>query len=131
MPALNPLFDAFGEDYYRYNQLTSGSFDTYANQIRADQERVWAREDSAYQRMVSDMTKAGLNPWTGISSGGLSTAGGNPSSDILKGLIQGLEYNKSVSDSVRKSDEKFMDQVIDILGIFGRFAGSFMSAVNS
>lgn len=34
----------------------------------------WWREDSAYQRMVKDMQKAGLNPWSGISSGGSASS---------------------------------------------------------
>lgn len=58
--------------------------------IYADSMSIWEREDSAYQRMVEDMQKAGLNPWTGVSSGGSPTSSVNPSMDSLTGLIQVL-----------------------------------------
>ena len=50
---------------------------TFASLVSEQQELnrlQMEREDTAYQRMVEDMRKAGLNPWTGISSGGASSS---------------------------------------------------------
>ena len=52
------------------------------------------REDTAYQRMVADMKKAGLNPWTGIASGGsASSPMTSPQKSSLEGLLNILSYN--------------------------------------
>lgn len=52
------------------------------------------REDTAYQRMVADMKKAGLNPWTGIASGGSSSSPMTaPQKSSLEGLLSILSYN--------------------------------------
>lgn len=122
--------DQFGDNPYNYYGFKPSDFDNMYQKLYEDQQRVWEREDSAYQRMVEDMKKAGLNPWTGISSGGLSTSSSSPSSEALKGLIAGLEYNKSVSDSQRKSDEKWADQMISLLKIFAGFGTGMMNALS-
>lgn len=62
------------------------------------------REDTAYQRMVEDMRKAGLNPWTGISSGGLSSSSVVASNkSALDTLIQVLSYNEKNADNENKT----------------------------
>jgi len=122
--------DMFGDNPYGYQGITQAGLESMISGLYADQQKIWDREDSAYQRMVADMQKAGLNPWTGISSGGLSTSSSSPSSEALKGLIAGLEYNKSVSDSQRKSDEKWADQMISLLKIFASFGTGMMNALS-
>lgn len=54
------------------------------------------REDSAYQRMVADMKKAGLNPWSGLSSGGLSSGSlSSPRQSALDSLLSVLKFNET------------------------------------
>lgn len=83
--------EAFGPGGYA--GLDTNSFDAVFQSIGAYQKHIEEREDSAYQRMVEDMKKAGLNPWTGVASGGLSTSSNNAVSDALSGLLGMLDYN--------------------------------------
>lgn len=71
-----------------YNQVLSEQ--RLYNQIQME------REDTAYQRMVADMKAAGLNPWMGVSSGGLaSTPATPPKKSALDSLLQILNYNEN------------------------------------
>lgn len=63
---------------------------------------IWSREDSAYQRMVEDMKKAGLNPWIGISSGGSQTSQVNPVVDSLNSTLSILMNNREFADTFMK-----------------------------
>lgn len=74
-----------------------------ADAVYNDSKTIWEREDSAYQRMVADMQKAGLNPWTGISSGGSSTSSTNPSLDSLSSLISVLGGVLRTEDTFTRS----------------------------
>lgn len=101
-----------------------------ASDIYSDSLSIWDREDSAYQRMVEDMKKAGLNPWTGISSGGLSTGHVNPSMDSLTGLIQVLGGwlnarevgNHTLRDSSQAS-KNVMDAFNKVVNMVSNFFG--------
>lgn len=86
-----------------------------ANQIYADSQAIWDREDSAYQRMVADMKKAGLNPWTGISSGGSPTSSTNPSMDSLSSLLGILNAMNSNEKTASNSSYKLANILVDFL----------------
>lgn len=73
-----------------------------SSQVYNQSQELWAREDSAYQRMVADMKKAGLNPWTGVSSGGLSAGSNIPAMDSLTSLLSVLTYNLNQSELAHK-----------------------------
>lgn len=101
-----------------YSFLNPDSLASYFDSIRSEQERIWEREDSAYQRMVADMSKAGLNPWTGISSGGLSTSSESPTKSALSTIIQLLAL---ANDATNKKDKN--NQWI------GNFIGKIASSI--
>lgn len=84
-----------------------------ANEIFNTSQAIWEREDSAYQRMVADMKKAGLNPWTGISSGGLSSSNVNPSMDSLSSLIGILGSMIDVKNSTNSGLSKLFNTAIN------------------
>lgn len=92
------------------NQLYANA-GNIASAIDADTREIWAREDSAYQRMVEDMKKAGLNPWAGISSGGLATSVENPSMNSLTGLIQVLGGMLDTENAFTKSSNNLYTHV--------------------
>ena len=83
--------------------------------IKADTQTIWEREDSAYQRMVADMKKAGLNPWTGVASGGLSTGSSNPSSDAFNALIAGLSLNGEIAFRQNENNNRNIKSVLNII----------------
>ena len=76
-----------------------------ANAVYADSKAIWDREDSAYQRMVADMKAAGLNPWTGVASGGSPTSATNPSMDSLTSLISVLGGLLKTEDVFTRSNK--------------------------
>lgn len=82
-----------------------------------------AREDSAYQRMVVDMQKAGLNPWTGIATGGSSSSSLIPPSK--SGMETLLNILKTSNDAMSKEANTILGSVnagakiaLGILGLF-------------
>ena len=79
---------------------------TFASLVSEQQELnrlQMEREDTAYQRMVEDMRKAGLNPWTGISSGGANSSSFvSPRSSALERVMAILEYNQKTSSENNK-----------------------------
>lgn len=79
------------------------------------------REDSAYQRMVADMQKAGLNPWTGISSGGSSSSALAPAKkSAFDSLMQVFNYNeKALSNSGNQMIASIKTGAQIALGILG------------
>lgn len=81
---------------YATTSISDDSLNQLYGSVLEGQKAVWDREDSAYQRMVADMRKAGLNPWSGISSGGLATSSTNPVESALNSLFSGLNYNLDV-----------------------------------
>lgn len=89
-----------------------------ASQVYADSLSIWEREDSAYQRMVEDMKKAGLNPWTGLSSGGSPTSSTNPSMDSLTSLLQVLDGSLKTESTYTQSSKRLFDMVINALTAF-------------
>lgn len=55
------------------------------------QREQWARDDSAYQRSVADMQKAGLNPLSGV----------NPQSSPLSAQMQPYQDNNLVGSAIQ------------------------------
>lgn len=94
-----------------YSALDTNYLNASANQVYNQQQALWEREDSAYQRMVTDMKKAGLNPWTGISSGGLSASADTPASKALDSLIQTMSYNLEAMYKQNKFDNDWFNSV--------------------
>lgn len=108
--------DAFGSGGYA--GLNSGAFNAVANEVSDYTKQIWAREDSAYQRMVADMKKAGLNPWTGVSSGGSPTSATNPASARLDSLLGMLNYNLDAMERENKYKKGVSDSVVSWLKVF-------------
>lgn len=111
------------------NQVVNNAGDI-ASLIQQQSEQIWAREDSAYQRMVEDMKKAGLNPWTGISSGGSPTSATNPSLDSLSGLLSILNTNIANHNSYIQAGSAGMNAmyktgslISHLLDSIGKFLG--------
>lgn len=80
------------------------------------------REDTAYQRMVADMKAAGLNPWTGIASGGSASSPQSPSKDTLGGLINIVALNNQAT-SLKDKDNRWTGDLLAglakaLIGIF-------------
>lgn len=61
------------------------------SEFLADREHTEAREDSAYQRAVEDMRKAGLNPYT-IGASGAPSSASSVGSDMISSKLQVLGY---------------------------------------
>lgn len=80
-------------------------------------EKVWEREDSAYQRMVADMQKAGLNPWTGISSGGspTSSTGSSPTSSAMQFLMAGYNLNAQAAERENSNTFKMLNVIAKLV----------------
>ena len=82
------------------------------------------REDTAYQRMVADMKKAGLNPWTGISTGGSSSAPMQaPQKSALEGMLNILGYNVDRTDKKNRQLNQAISTglkiALPLLALFG------------
>lgn len=110
--ALNQVFQSLINPFKQTTQsqmFTDAQINQILDHISADNEKIWEREDSAYQRMVADMQKAGLNPALGISSGGLSTSPINSSMNRLESVLGILsnnrEYMSKVLEGVNSSSQ--------------------------
>lgn len=92
-------------------QVTNPS-QLYSDLIKEQQELnklQMEREDSAYQRMVADMKKAGLNPWTGVSTGGSPTSAlTSPKKSSLESLISMLMTNSKI---IRSGNQDISDAI--------------------
>lgn len=100
----------------------------WQNLIMQQQEQLWAREDSAYQRMVADMQKAGLNPWTGISSGGSPAAAATPASEALNFTMQMLSSNRDWQKVMFKGVDTYSQALNRTANIFDRIVSWFNDA---
>lgn len=110
----------FGENTYVDNK----DLDTLFAQVKAEQEEIWAREDSAYQRMVEDMRKAGLNPWTGISTGGLSSSAASPTSTAFSTLSQALDAIFKGESNIETNHNNLAKNLIKLFTSFVGFIGN-------
>lgn len=121
------LFDGFdAQNVFSQSELNSLFQNTFDNA-----NKIWEREDSAYQRMVSDMRKAGLNPWTGVASGGSPTSSVNPAESALNSLFSGLNYNLGVMNLSDKQNARLVDTYIDVVKIMAGIASGGLSALGS
>lgn len=105
----------------------------YANQVFDYANQVWAREDSAYQRMVSDMKKAGLNPWLGISSGGSATSSVNPAQNKLDSLLATTDRYIAYTNSVRQffgTGSQIFNDTMDNFYKIGNLIGNLVNMMS-
>lgn len=107
--------------------ISNGSLEnmymSLVDEQRAYNKHLEEREDTAYQRMVKDMTSAGLNPWTGVASGGSSSSALTPArKSALEGLIQMLDsHNSTVSAQNSDSMNAVKTGASIALGLIGLF----------
>lgn len=118
--------------------------DAYLDMLHAEQERIWNREDTAYQRTVKDLQAAGLNPVL-AARGGLSPVGGSSSSsdsqvvgavaDLAGLAIEGLtETAKGVNTlaAISTVDNKEKPSLISKAGSwYKKNAGTIRTAIST
>jgi len=124
MPGPNPYYNIYGSDSSSvvsssvFTNSTPSTFSSNTPSVQSVgvpssdlqsildyQKHLEDREDSAYQRMVEDMKKAGLNPWLAVSSGGLSSGSNNVVSDYINSRI-----------SQQKADANDAKTLVGVLG---------------
>lgn len=121
---LNKLSTDHFQVGFQVSPLANSIYDNapgLAQSVYNDAHELWAREDSAYQRMVEDMKKAGLNPWLGVSSGGSQTSQVNPSMDSLTSLLSVLSGTLQSEQTFTQSSKRLFDSVIQALTIGLKF----------
>ena len=81
-----------------YNQISNNAAMSY-NSAEAAKNRAWQEQmsNTAYQRAVEDMRKAGINPILAYQQGGASTPGG--SQGTISGASMGLANSSAASAS--------------------------------
>jgi hypothetical protein len=81
-----------------YNQISNNAAMSY-NSAEAAKNRAWQEQmsNTAYQRAVEDMRKAGINPILAYQQGGASTPGG--SQGTISGASMGLASSSAASAS--------------------------------
>lgn len=88
------------------------------DQIRKETQE---REDSAYQRAVKDMQKAGINPNLmnvnpASSGGGITQATGVDTSVLTNQMNIDLDKMQQIIDNAFKEDENAKDRFMDVFG---------------
>ena len=81
-----------------YNQISNNAAMSY-NSAEAAKNRAWQKQmsDTAYQRAVADMKKAGINPILAYQQGGASTPGG--AQGTISGASMGLASSSAANAS--------------------------------
>lgn len=81
-----------------YNQISNNAAMNY-NSAEAAKNRAWQEQmsNTAYQRAVADMRKAGINPILAYQQGGASTPGGGQGT--ISGASMGLASSSAASAS--------------------------------
>ena len=81
-----------------YNQISNNAAMNY-NSAEAAKNRAWQEQmsNTAYQRAVEDMRKAGINPILAYQQGGASTPGG--AQGTISGASMGLASSSAASAS--------------------------------
>lgn len=137
------LWNSFGaignnlSDGYQFGDLTLGyagvsrdtdlSLANQASQIlgeartqyEEDRAHTEMREDTAYQRAVADMRKAGLNPYT-IGASPAASSASNVGADIITNKIQILGYLLDLKNLDAKNRKITNDAIGNVLGILSK-----------
>lgn len=93
--------------------------------------------NTAYQRAMADMEKAGLNPILAYMQGGASTPGGSTASGSMAGVSQANTFANSMSQNSGKSTSQGKGESWSNSGLaegltqMGKFIGDAINMLNS
>lgn len=145
----NPLINAIlkNEEKYRIQDKTDENTIqniNYRQQALEDQERAWAREDairketqeredSAWQRAVEDMRKAGVNPNL-VNAGPAASGGGITSATGQDYTMQSAKFDRETQELITAIEQEFemsenqKDRLIDVFGKVLQASGTIAGA---
>lgn len=145
----NPLINAILKNTEKYRIQDKTDENTiqninYRQQALEDQERAWAREDairketqeredSAWQRAVEDMRKAGVNPNL-VNAGPAASGGGITSATGQDYTMQSAKFDRETQELITAIEQEFemsenqKDRLIDVFGKVLQASGTIAGA---
>ena len=107
-------YAGYSRDQNNLEQQAQSILGEARNEYLADREHTEAREDSAYQRAVSDMRKAGLNPYT-VGSNPAPSSASSVGSNVISNKLQVLGYILDLKNLDAKNRKITNDTIGSIL----------------